>query len=152
MKIYHISIIAFVLFIISVGCGEQSYSQSFYSDELVGSAWETHAEHIKAVNAKIEVNSEEIPSLYWADRIKALKPIKVYKHRTNIVIVQRIEKGIEFGKYVYIPISSYLPKTGVDGFVLEPNPERDKGYFLGNWIFEYTRVIFDCTNLMNGER
>ena len=151
MAIRPILIIPLVLIIFETVCGFNSYakspSQSFFSDDLTEDAWKTHTEYIRAVNIGNEIFSEEIPSLYWADRIKALVPIKVYTHRVNIVVVQRIDKGIEFGKYIYIPISSYLPKTGVDGFVLEPNPERNKGYFLGNGIFDYTRVIFDPTRI-----
>ena len=54
--------------------------------------------------------------MYWPDRIKALNPIKVYTHRVNVVVVQRLSDGTEEGKYIYIPISSYLPRSGDDAF------------------------------------
>ena len=77
---------------------------------------------------------------YWADGIKALNPIKVYTHRINLVVVQRIGDGIEEGKYIYIPISSYLPKTGDDGFTFSPEPMNGNIYTLGNGVFDFKRT------------
>jgi hypothetical protein len=48
--------------------------------------------------------------------IKALNPLRVYLHRFNIVVVQRESDATEEGRYVYIPISSYMPVNGDDGF------------------------------------
>ena len=64
------------------------------------------------------MNSSGVPSTEtgiapecWTDPIKALHPIRVYTHRVNVVVVQRVHEGIEEGKYIYISISSYLPRS-----------------------------------------
>ncbi len=82
-----------------------------------------------------------IPPECWAGPIKALHPIKVYTHRVNIVVVQRIHDGIEEGKYIYIPISSYLPHTGDDGFEFTPNSQRDNAYYVRDGVFDFKRTI-----------
>ncbi len=83
-------------------------SPSLFPDDITGDA--------HAICAKADKSSGEIPSVYWPDRIKALNPIKVYTHRVNVVVVQRLSDGTEEGKYIYIPISSYLPRSGDDAF------------------------------------
>jgi hypothetical protein len=45
-----------------------------------------------------------------------------------MVVVQRIHDVIEKGKYIYIPISSYLPNSGDDGFEFAPNPLQGNVY------------------------
>ena len=52
---------------------------------------------------------EEIPARYWCNPIKALHPIKVYEDVGNIVVVQKIVNGIEYGKYINPPYSSHAP-------------------------------------------
>ncbi len=89
--------------------------------DLQRDALATHAAYIQAVNAGTEKRGEEIPAGYWAEGIKALHPVKVYTHRVNIVVVQRVSGQTEEGKYIYIPISSYLPQSGDDGFVFTPD-------------------------------
>jgi|WetSurMetagenome_2_1015567.scaffolds.fasta_scaffold127689_3 hypothetical protein len=44
----------------------------------------------QAGTAKVREAGEEqeIPSKYWTDPIIALKPVKVYLHRVNVVVVQ----------------------------------------------------------------
>ena len=90
-----------------------SAEATLFPDNLSGAAHQTYANFIHAYNtgkekAWPEEAEVEIPSKYWTDPIKALKPLKVYIHRINIVVVQRIENGIEKGKYIYIPVSSYV--------------------------------------------
>ncbi|MFC1525409.1 hypothetical protein ACFL6X_01205 [Candidatus Latescibacterota bacterium] len=106
-------------------------------DELVRDAAATHAAY---VNAGAGASGDDIPPAYWAEAIKALQPLKVYLHRINIVVVQRVTDGIEEGKYIYIPVSSYLPQSGVDGFELTPNPMSGDTYTLGDGIFEFKRT------------
>lgn len=60
--------------------------------------------------------SGEVPEQCWAGRIKALEPVKVYLHRHNVVVVQKLSANAEEGKYIYIPVSSYIPQSGVDRF------------------------------------
>ena len=125
-------------------CGCQSNegpkSPSLFPDDITGDAQATYAAYVQAINAGTETLTTEIPSTYWADRIKALNPIKVYTHRINIVVVQRISDGTEEGKYIYIPISSYLPQTGDDGFTFSPDPKSGDIYTLGNGVFDFKRT------------
>lgn len=83
-------------------------------------------------NAGTEKWSDEIPPTYWADRIKALHPLRVYTHRANIVVVQKIVGDIEEGKYITIIISSYIPQTGDDGFEFIPNPRTE--------VYDFKRI------------
>jgi hypothetical protein len=115
---------------------------SLFSDDLVGAAHATYVARLRATRGGTPDPTNEYYPRYWAPRIRELKPIKVYKHRINIVVVQRIEDGVEYGKYIHIPISSYLPMTGVDGFTYSPEPLDGKTYTLhNNGVFDYTRTI-----------
>jgi len=67
----------------------------------------------------IEIRSfpqENIPEQYWSGLIRALDPLRVYTHRANVVVALKVNDYVEEGVYIYIPISSYLPVTGDDGF------------------------------------
>jgi hypothetical protein len=107
----HISLASLVVLLLAV-CSCQSdtgsESPSFFPDDITGDA--------HAMYARADKSSGEIPPVYWPDRIKALNPIKVYTHRVNIVVVQRANRGSEEGMYINIPVSSYLPRSGDDGF------------------------------------
>jgi hypothetical protein len=87
-----ISILGVFMAALCCACGCQSKGQptaaSLYPNELVRDAWKTHAAYIKAVNAGTEKPGTDIPSAYWAKRIKALQPLYVYTHMANIVVVQ----------------------------------------------------------------
>jgi len=103
-------------------------------DTLAGAAYETYGRHVRAVNAGTAKPSTDIPQDYWSEAIKALKPLRVYKHRVNIVVVQAVTGETETGKYIYIPVSSYWPQSGVDGFVLTPS---------GDFVYDFTRTKTD---------
>jgi hypothetical protein len=107
------------------------------SSKLACAAWATS---INFGRGNEPETADGIPAKYWATQIKALKPIKVYTHRLNIVVVLRLHDNIEEGKYIYIPISSYLPMNGVDGFEYTPNPQRDNKYYAGDDVLDYRRV------------
>jgi hypothetical protein len=109
-------------------------------DTLQGAAHQTYAAHVRAVNAGETARSEGIPPLYWADKIKELNPLKVYKHRVNIVVVQKVSGIVEEGKYIYIPVSSYLPMSGDDGFVFTPNPKKGNKYHCHE-VLDFRRTI-----------
>lgn len=64
----------------------------------------------------IKVRQSKIPSRFWAEEIKNLRPIRLYTHRLNIVVVLHEDEAIEEGLYIYIMISSYMPRSGDDGF------------------------------------
>lgn len=108
---------------------------------LADAAHETYARYVRAINAGEEIATPEIPKQYWAEGIKELKPVKVYKHRVNIVVTQKVRDNVEEGKYIYIPVSSYLPMDGIDGFTFQPNPKKGNQYHLGDGIFDYQRTI-----------
>ena len=95
-------------------------------------ALQTHARYIKAINAGQQERSDEIPEKYWTDEIKRLNPIKVYMHRSNIVVVQKASANRQEGLYISMMISSYAPRSGDDGFTFTD---------LGNSVYEFERAI-----------
>lgn len=101
-------------------------------DNLAIAALQTHIRYIKAVNSGAQKPSDEIAKQYWTDEIKRLKPITVYRHRGNIVVVQRASANREEGKYISIMISSYAPQSGDDGFTFTN---------IGNGVHDFKRVI-----------
>jgi hypothetical protein len=111
------------------------------SAALVNAAHHTYAGYARAINAGEEVARPEIPEKYWAKGIRELKPIKVYTHMVNIVVAQKILDNVEEGKYINIPISSYLPMDGIDGFTFQPNPLKGNQYHLGDGVFDYQRTV-----------
>jgi len=133
-----------LMLLAACGCqsNEAPESPSSFPDDndLVEAAEATYVARLRATRGGTPDPTNEIYPAYWADGIKALNPIKVYKHRTNIVVVQRISDGIEQGKYICIPISSYLPMTGDDGFVFSPEPLSGKTYTLGSGVFDFKRT------------
>ncbi len=121
------------LFAVS-GCQKKTGSEDTASipDNLAVSALQTHAQYIKAVNSGQQERSDEISEKYWTDEIKKLKPIKVYMHRTNIVVVQKAAPERQEGLYISIMISSYAPQSGDDGFTFTD---------LGNSVYRFERII-----------
>ena len=101
----------------------------------------TFFNYVRAPESQGNALADEIPRTFWDERISALKPVKAYMHRLNIVVVQRIASGREEGVYIHNPLSSYLPDDGVDGFKLDPNPEKNGLYCLGDGVFNYSRQI-----------
>jgi len=103
-----------------------------FPDNLAASALQTHIQYIKAVNSGAQEPSDEISKQYWTDEIKRLKPIKVYNHRGNIVVVQRASANREEGLYISMLISSYAPRSGDDGFTFTN---------ISNGVHDFKRVI-----------
>lgn len=101
-------------------------------ENLAISALQTYIQYIKAVNSGAEKPSDEIAKQYWTNEIKRLKPIRVYMHRSNIVVVQRASANIQEGKYISIMISSYAPRSGDDGFTFID---------IGNSVYDFKRAI-----------
>ncbi|MCP4262470.1 MAG: LamG domain-containing protein [Planctomycetes bacterium] len=106
---------------------------------LVEAAEATYLACLDATRGGTNDPTNEIYSTYWADGIKALNPVKVYTHRINMVVVQHISNGTEEGKYIVIPISSYMPMTGDDGFVFSPEPLNGNTYTM-SWVFDFKRT------------
>ena len=90
-------------------------------DTLPGAANLTYAAHGQARIAghADAPPSESIPALYWAARIKQLKPLRVYMRLSSLVVVQRETGQIEEGLYIQATgsILSFAGNAG-DGFVL----------------------------------
>ncbi|MEY2536277.1 MAG: hypothetical protein QOG67_17 [Verrucomicrobiota bacterium] len=61
-----------------------------------------------------------IPERYWGAPIRALKPLRVYEDRVNIVVATNRTRHQEHGVYFCRPISSYLPRDG-DGWKFRRN-------------------------------
>ena len=111
-------------------------------NNLPEAAHRTYAGYVRAIHAGKEISSStEIPEKYWARAIRDLKPIKVYTHRVNIVVAQKVRDNLEEGKYINIPVSSYLPMDGVDGFSFQPNPKKAIRYHLKDGVFDYKRKL-----------
>ncbi len=116
---------------------------SLFSKGLQRDAWRTVSAYDAAVWAHREKFRAEIPPAYWEPRIQHLHPVKVYTHRVNLVVVQRVKDGAEQGKYISLPVSSFQPvcsylfKHPVDGFVFRPA--------WGNGVFNFTRTSVPIT-------
>ncbi len=131
------------IFVLS-GCQAKSAVEktTLSQNNLAEAAHQTLSSHMRAMRGSGAENpTHDIPSQHWAEGIKKLKPIKVYTHRVNIVVVQKIRDNVEEGKYIYIPVSSYLPMDGIDGFTYKPNPLKGNRYYLGDGVFDYQRTI-----------
>jgi len=134
---FHLIIVPVCLFgylLVIPGCQKKpgSGDAGIIPDNLAASALQTHMQYIKAVNSGAQEPSDEISEQYWSDEIKRLKPIKVYRHRSNIVVVQKASANIQEGKYISIMISSYAPQSGDDGFTFTN---------IGNGVHDFKRVI-----------
>ena len=111
---------------------------SLFSKGLQRDAWRTLSTYDQALLAGTEKFRTEIPSSYWEPRIQRLHPVKVYTHRVNLVVVQRVQDGKEYGKYIYLPVSSFQPVCSslfshpVDGFVFYPA--------WGTGVYSFTRT------------
>lgn len=108
---------------------------STYRKGVQREAWRTQEAYDDALLKHRERNRVEIPPVYWAPEIARLQPVKVYTHRVNLVVVQRVQDGVEHGLYVYLPTSrlhpkeSWIPRSGVDGFVFRESWRRDVFHF-----------------------
>jgi len=83
------------------------------AETLVMAAWRTHAHYIRDHR---DAPGESVPASYWEEPLRQLKPLRVYLHRVNVVVVLRENRQGEEGLYLCIPISSYAPMESQDGF------------------------------------
>jgi hypothetical protein len=129
-----VNVCLFVCLFVAFGCQKKPGGGDAgpLPDNLAVSALQTHIQYIKAVNSGAQKPSDEITKKYWTDEIKRLKPIRVYRHRSNIVVVQRASANIQEGLYISIMISSYAPQSGDDGFTFTD---------IGNSVYDFKRVI-----------
>ncbi|MBN1515930.1 hypothetical protein JXA32_05130 [Candidatus Sumerlaeota bacterium] len=115
---------------------------AMFSNDLVGDAQKTYVAYLKENKTGEAQQGVEISSEYWADGIKALNPAKVYLHLCNLVVAQNVEDGIETGVYIYLPISSYLPQSGDDGFNFpQTGTDSDEKTYHLHEVQKYTRNL-----------
>lgn len=133
-RLLSVIVCLFGLLIVITACQKKPDSEDVgpIPDNLAIAALQTHARYIKAVNSGQQEPSDEISRQYWTDEIKRLKPIKVYMHRINIVVVQKDSANRQEGLYISIMISSYAPRSGDDGFTFTE---------IGNSVYNFKRVI-----------
>ena len=79
----------------------------FDSDTIGRGANTTWINYVKSFDGSPVSSVEEIPENLWADEIHDLKPLYVYAHGVNIVVVTRLIDGREEGIYVSLAISSF---------------------------------------------
>jgi hypothetical protein len=115
-------------------------------DYFTYAAERTYAAYGAAITAgkeeKPAADAPVIPSKYWTEPIKALRPIRVYLHHHNLVVVQKVSDNVEEGKYIMNSISSYLPKSGDNGFSFSPSPKSATGglSYPANGVLEFKRT------------
>ena len=117
----------------------ENKKRSSFKSKLSKSALKTLFNYILKKRKEKVVLANGIPADCWDSEIKKLNPIRVYQHRVNIVVVQKILKGKECGKYIYLPLSSYLPISGDDGFEFTPNPLKNNVYTIKSGVLNFTR-------------
>jgi len=129
------------LLVFLCNCMQEQHADpgSSFHKGLQRDAWRTRASYNDAVLKHRERLRGSIPPAYWDPGIQRLHPVRVYTHRVNLVVVERVNDGLEHGKYIYLPISSFRPvsawfshKHAVDGFVFRPA--------LGEGVFNYART------------
>ena len=88
---------------------------------------------IAALNTVIQFNksgllisSPEIPDMFWAVKIKNLKPQKVYWHNNNLALVLNDSSSEENGIYICVPISSYLHHSDIIQLTFEQKSYKFK--------------------------
>lgn len=75
----------------------------------------------------------------WPKAIRELDPISVYTHNNNTVVVLDITGGVERGKYITDPKSSYLPQSGDDGFTFTAGPMDGSEFGVGRQVYDFER-------------
>ena len=128
----HSDILLISMLLISVvlaSCrSSEQHVASLYDSPLQQAAAETSFAYHTAVRDGFESQSAEIPQKFWSEELRSLNPIRVYIHNVNVVIVQEENAAMEKGRYVYIPISSYLPRDEDDGFTFKILEDGTYGY------------------------
>ena len=116
-------IILFVVLLsilLPTGCKEEKQTLNMFGEPkgLSRAAQETYIACHRQDSIEIRnLPQETILEQYWSGLIRALKPLRVYTHRANVVVALKVNNYIEEGVYISIPVSSYLPVTGDDGFM-----------------------------------
>ena len=87
-----------------------------------------------------ESREAAVASDAWPEAIRALDPVSVYTHNMNTVVVLKTVDGVEHGKYIYRPVSSYWPQSGDDGFTFVSDPTRAPEFGVGCEVLEFRRV------------
>ena len=78
---------------------QPAFGRSLFSEGLPGAAYYTYALYNRAAQQGELVSPDAISERHWAEEVRDLKPIRVYLHRFNVVIVEKVADGVEEGKY-----------------------------------------------------
>ncbi len=108
--------LAGLVLVLAGGAAETDHArlvQEIGPEALVSGAWKTQ---IALVQVEKRGTDGDIPQACWAEPIRRLNPLRVYLHRVNVVVVTKEDKQGEMGLYICIPISSFIPREGDDGF------------------------------------
>lgn len=126
---------ALILLSIIAGCNtkkETSFPTYTWHD-TTKAAMRTHGTYMQDYNSRENPTwSYEIPQQFWTRPIRDLKPLRVYLHYYNLVVVQKINYNTEEeGIYINMPISSLSSLDaleGKDGFILTEELEYGHKY------------------------
>jgi hypothetical protein len=97
------------------GCRPDDLVRKFGATTLVNDATWTLR---RSVSPDKEAPTE-IPKIWWVGSIQKLRPVRVYNHRFNLVVVLESSEHTEKGLYIGAVQSSYVPMNGDDGFTFE---------------------------------
>lgn len=76
---------------------------------------------------------QEIPPIYWHEDIKAMDPVRVYAHHSNVAVILDEDVSGQEGIYICVPFSSYYPE-GTESLRFVP---------ITGTTFEMVRVLAD---------
>ena len=86
-----------------------------------------------------DLHEVTVTAAAWPAEIRALDPVSVYTHNMNTVAVLKLVDGIEYGKYIARPESSYWPQSGDDGFTFMSDPSEAAEFGVGCKVYEFRR-------------
>ncbi|MFA5863704.1 MAG: M56 family metallopeptidase [Phycisphaerae bacterium] len=95
--------------------GSPDPALGYWKNDLVQGAELTYMRHMR--KGKNSGDNGIAPEL-WTEPVRELKPLYVYTHMANLVVVLKKTDQVEEGLYIALPISSSIPDGGSDGFVL----------------------------------
>ncbi|EEF63220.1 hypothetical protein Cflav_PD5855 [Pedosphaera parvula Ellin514] len=139
-------IIAILLCVLALtGCASSHNSESQQQAQTVRLLELQRQELIKEVNEMtmqrnlVKLKDGNILPGCWPEAVRKLKPVAVYHHMANVVIVLRKDGPSEEGYYVVPGISSWFPFQETDASMPGWSWKPVGDPFSGHSIFAYTR-------------
>lgn len=119
------TIVYLTLILLITGCNEvRSVNNSPSEESLVEGAMKTQAKLLQSNTP----NDDNIPSKYWDESIKTLKPISVRSFCSNYFVVQKNQSGVESGVFIGTPISSCDFPTKENGYDFIPFSSKPSSF------------------------